>query len=131
APYPHPWNSAPAAGGTHVLKATAKNGGGGSASASISVTVNNKPPTAIITAPMSGALLTGLVTVKGNATDAVGVTMVTFFDGTNMIGSAGSAPYNILWDTNQSTNGSHTLTMSATDVSGKTGVSSPVAVYVD
>jgi len=89
------------------------------------------PPTISITAPASGATLSGTVTVSANAADNVGVTGVQFFvDGANLGLSLAAAPYSVAWDTTTSTNGAHVLTAQARDAAGNIGNAVAVNVTV-
>lgn len=79
-------------------------------------------PTAAFGAPASGATVSGTVTVTGTAADDVGVTGVQL-----RIGSAawqpatGTTSWSFAFDTTKLANGSHTLTVQATDAAGNTG----------
>src|SRR4029453_8639147 len=76
-PYSVTWNSKTAANGSHTLTALARDAAGNTnTSTPVSVTVNNPadttPPTVSITAPVSGATVSGLaVTVSATASDDV------------------------------------------------------------
>ena len=89
-------------------------------------------PTASITAPASGASVSGTtVTVSATAGDNVGVVGVQFkLDGANLGAEDTTAPYSITWNTTTATNGSHTLTAVARDAAGNTTTSAPVTVTV-
>jgi fibronectin type 3 domain-containing protein len=89
------------------------------------------PPSVAITAPSSGATVSGTVAVTANASDAVGVYGVQFrLDGVNLGAEDLVAPYSLNWNTTTFTNGAHTLTAIARDVAGNetTSVSLPVTV---
>ena len=91
------------------------------------------PPVVSLTAPTSGATVSGTVTVTANATDNVGVTGVQFtLDGTNL-GSVvtGAGPgYSYSWNSITVANGTHTLTATASDAAGNTA-SSSVSITVN
>jgi len=90
------------------------------------------PPTAILTAPASGALLTGTVPLTAAASDNSGVvTAVDFLVDETLIGSDDSAPYGVSWDTRSVPNGPHTLKVRARDAAGNVGTSAPVTVTAD
>src|SRR5207245_1500679 len=58
------------------------------------------PPTVSMTAPGSGATVSGSATVTANASDNVGVVGVQFrLDGANFGAEDTTAPYSIAWDT--------------------------------
>src|SRR5882672_5051505 len=81
APYSISWNTAGASNGSHTLSAVARDGllGLTFSSASVTVTVSNAPPpdttppTVSITAPASGAPVSGTTSVSASASDNVGV----------------------------------------------------------
>ena len=88
------------------------------------------PPTVALTAPASGATVSGSVTVSATASDNVGVARVDFFDGTTLVGSDASAPYSVAWNTANAANGTHTLTATAVDAAGNSATSAAVTVTV-
>jgi len=81
------------------------------------------PPTVSMTAPASGATVSGTaVTVSANATDNVGVVGVQFkLDGANLGSEDLTAPYSTTWNTTGTPNGSHTLSAVARDAAGNMG----------
>ncbi len=98
------------------------------------IVLDTTPPTISLTAPTSGATVTGTVTLSATATDNVGVTGVQFqLDGGNLgaVLSGAGPGYTLSWDTTASSNGSHTLTAVASDAAGNQGVSSAVTVTVN
>jgi len=132
APYLTLWNTTFSAGGTHVLSAVARDAAGviGTA-APVSVTVDNVPPSVSITAPASGAMVSGTITISASATDNVGVVGVQFkVDGLYLGPEVTAAPYAISWNTASVANGVHTLTGVARDAAGNTTTSSAVTVHV-
>lgn len=90
------------------------------------------PPLVSLSAPASGATVSGTVTVSATATDNVGMAGVQFqVDGVNLGREVTSAPYSVSWDTKGSTNGSHTLRVVARDVSGNSATSASRTVVVN
>ena len=73
------------------------------------------PPSVSITAPASGASLTGQVTVEAQAIDNVGVGSVSFSVDGLPIGVITIAPYQATWNTANITNGTHILVARAVD----------------
>lgn len=139
APYSVSWNTVNVANGSHVLKAVARDAAGNSrTSVGITVTVANgtlvgdvTAPTVSVTAPASGATVSGTVAVSGNASDNVGVVGVQFkLDGANLGTEDTTSPYSISWSTTAVTNGSHTLTAIARDAAGNQSTSSSVSLTV-
>src|SRR2546428_3715545 len=76
APYAISWTTTTASNGTHTLTAVARDAAGNTATAvAVSVTVFNDttPPTVSMTAPSTGATVSGTITVSADATDNVAV----------------------------------------------------------
>ena len=108
---------------------------GGASSAVVTITDNdNQAPSVTVTNPTGGALFiitpTNLV-VSADATDPDGaVSLVEFYwQGTNKIGEASTAPYAITW-TNASA-GSNALSAVGTDNLARRGTSAPVYVVLN
>jgi hypothetical protein len=139
APYSIVWNSASTANGSHTLTAEARDAAGNQATSTpIIVTVSNgtppdtAPPTVAITSPANNATVSGSsVTVSANASDNVGVAGVQFkLDGANLGAEVTSAPYNIIWNSTSTPNGTHTLTGLARDAAGNQTTSAAVTIVV-
>jgi len=129
-PYTLVWDTTTVTNGSHTLRATARDVAGNTTSASITVTVSNlgtdtTPPTTTITAPASGATVSGTVTVAVTATDPTvanqttsGVRDVTFVIDNVILATDSTAPYSFIWDTTTVANGNHTLLATAEDNAG-------------
>jgi beta-lactamase superfamily II metal-dependent hydrolase len=92
--------------------------------------VDTVPPATSITAPASGATLSGTVSVAASASDNVGVTKVELYlDGT-LQSTDTTSPYSWSWNTTTATNGSHSLTSRAYDLANNVGTSAAVSVTV-
>ena len=87
------------------------------------------PPTVSITAPTGGTVL-GNVTIMASATDNVGVTLIKYYVDGALIGIFAPPVYSLVWNTALVPNGTHTLTVKATDAAGNTGTSAAVTVTV-
>ncbi len=131
-PYTFNWNTASVATGTHTLTARAFDAAGNSAtSASRSVTIDRTAPTVALSAPASGATVSGTVTVSATASDSAGLARVEFYrDGTILIGTDTTSPYSISWNTTTTAAGSHPLTARAFDIAGNAKTSSSRSVTV-
>src|SRR6185295_18000561 len=90
---------------------------------------DTQPPVTSITAPASGATLSGTVSVTASATDNVGVTSVDFYLDGVLQASDTTAPYAWSWNT-AGADGAHTLRTEAHDAAGNLGVSADVPVTV-
>ena len=133
-PYSFNWSNV--AAGTYTLTAKATdNAGGTTTSASVMVTVtpaNNINPTISITTPANNATYTSpaMVVIAATAADADGtVSKVDFYNGSTLLGTVTSAPYNFSW--NNVSVGTYTLTAKATDNSGGTATSAAIVITVD
>ena len=88
-------------------------------------------PTVALTAPASGATVSGTVSVSANASDNVGVTSVQFqLDGANLGAAVTAAPWTTSWNSNTASAGSHTLTAIARDAAGNATTSAARNVTV-
>jgi len=104
----------------------------------ITVFINNdppedaSPPTIIITNPLSGQIVSGLISFSAFAQDNVAIQHIEFFvDGTS-VGTMNESPYQIDWDTTQLENNSqHTLGAEATDTSGNMTIAQPILITVN
>jgi glucose/arabinose dehydrogenase/chitodextrinase len=103
-------------------------GNGSALSQAVSATTPSpdaSPPTASVTAPAAGTVVSGSVNVTATASDNVGVVGVQFLlDGVALGAEDTTAPYGITWDTRAASNGVHALSARARDGAGNTGTSS-------
>ena len=88
------------------------------------------PPTTQVTAPASGATVSGTVTVTATATDNVGVTKIELYVDGALLGSGTTSPTSASWNTATAANGSHTITSKAYDAAANVGTSAAVSVTV-
>jgi len=87
--------------------------------------------TVAITAPAQGATVAGTVTVTASASDSVTIIGVQYqLDGAKIGPLLREAPYSLFWDTSLASNGAHTLTAVAKDVSSNTATSSSLPVTI-
>jgi subtilisin family serine protease len=122
APYEATWWTTDTTNGSHVLKAVARDGSGNQSSSSIMVTVSNDQaaPTVALTNPAAGMTVSGTVTLNATATDDNQVFGVQFkVDGAPFGSEDGAEPFEAVWNTLTTSNGTHTLTAVARDVAGK------------
>jgi hypothetical protein len=137
APFSISWATTSVPNGSHALQARATDlAGNVGASASVTVTVNNvtsdiTPPTVSITAPASGATVSGMVTVRVAATDNSGtVQRVELYKNGTLFATDTSAPFDISWPSEQGANGTTTLFARAYDPSGNKRDSATTTVTV-
>ncbi|MFE8605597.1 Ig-like domain-containing protein [Archangium violaceum] len=88
-------------------------------------------PSAQLTSPAAGAMLTGMATATATASDDYDVTRVEFYEGTTLLGTDDTPPYSVSWNTWNTPNGNRTLTAVGRDAAGNAGSSSPVVVTVN
>jgi hypothetical protein len=92
---------------------------------------DSSAPVVSVTAPSGGTTLSGTANITANASDDVAVAGVQFKVDNQNVGSEDmSAPYSVAWNTTQLANGSHAITATARDTSGKTQTSGLVNVNV-
>lgn len=125
---------APSTSYTYTVKAYDGGGNLSPASNPLDVTTpagDTTPPTVSLTAPASGATLSGTSTLKATASDASGIAGVQFLvDGGPAGAEDTSSPYELPWDSATVGNGSHQLSARAKDGVGNTATSAAVPVTV-
>src|SRR6185295_17881314 len=98
APYAFDLDPASYPDGNQVLVARAYDTAGNAAS-STAVTVRVAlPPTATVTSPAEGVILTGMATVTADAADNTAVTRVDFYVDTTLAGSDTTPPWSATFD---------------------------------
>jgi hypothetical protein len=132
APYAVTW-AGPAAGSHNVTAVATDVLGASATSAPVSVTiVDSAPPTVRIGSPMSGASYAAPANVTLAALASAGpgaaIAKVDFYQGSALIGTATSAPYQVSW--NGVAPGSYAVTAVATDSFGVQASSEVVTVIV-
>jgi len=114
------WPSTGVANGVHTVTARVVDSGGGATVHSRTVTVANAA--AVVTAPVRGAAVSGVVTLTAAATPSVGasVTRAEFFVNGSKVGEDLTAPYALAWDSRTKSAGTKTVSVKVTDSSGQT-----------
>lgn len=91
---------------------------------SVGTYVDTEHPAVTLTQPFSGSTVTGSVTLAAAAIDNIGVASVQFFVDGTLLGSPDLvAPYGVVWDTRNVSNGTHTLAARARDAAGVSATS--------
>ena len=96
-------------------------------------TGDSTPPTVSVTAPVSGATVSGAsATLSATASDSgSGVQSVQFKVDNVAVGNpVTTSPYSITWNSSSVANGSHTITAVATDNANNTSTSTGIAIMV-
>ncbi|MHA7630223.1 Ig-like domain-containing protein [Corallococcus sp. M7] len=88
-------------------------------------------PSAQLTSPAGGTVLTGMATATASASDDYDVARVDFYEGTTLLGTDDTPPYSVSWNSWNTPNGSRSLTAVARDAAGNASPSSPVVVTVN
>jgi thermitase len=86
-------------------------------------------PSVQIVSPTDGSTVSGLVTVRAEATDSSGITRVEFYANGILIGTSNSAPYSMNWNTKK-LSGQYVLTAVAVDTASNSATSAVVIVTV-
>jgi hypothetical protein len=92
------------------------------------------PPTVTVTNPATGVTVSGTVAVTATAVASAPSTAssVTFyFDGASLGSASAVANFSVNWNTTQTNDGAHTLTVIAVDSAGLSTISTPVVVTVN
>ncbi len=95
---------------------------------------SDAPPSVAITAPAVNAVVSNAVMVKANASAPSGtqISSVQFLvNGTNLGSADTASPYTMSWNTSAVPNGTYQIAAVATDSTGTTAASTPVAVTVN
>jgi hypothetical protein len=133
-PYTAPVDTRVLPNGGHTFTAKAYDPAGYVGSSSVSVNVNNAdvtPPQVNITSPISGATLSGTITLTAPASDNMGVTRVDFFVDTVLVGTAtGASPFTTTVDTKTLSNSGHSVFARAYDAAGNIGSSASISFIV-
>jgi hypothetical protein len=128
APYSFSWNTQTVANGGYTLTARATDANGHVGTFTVGVTVDNTAPAVALTSPVSGAALSGIVSLQAEATDNEGVARVDFFVDGVLAASATAVPFHADWDSGSVVNGSHTLLARAHDAANNVTASTQVTV---
>ncbi len=118
-------------GGTLTVEYRAYDNAGNASSVNAQpIMIDSIPPSVSLTAPSSGASLSGTVTLSAGASDNVAVDHVDFLVDGALVGSAPNAPYSFGWNSSGVSDGTHTVTARAVDEAGGAATTTPVSVTV-
>jgi len=137
-PFHYDWNTTSYAGtANHFIFAKVFDTGGNSTvSQVVNVVVLSSlditPPTALITYPVNGQTVSGIISVTSDVNDDVAVSSVDFFIDGSLASSVTVAPFSYSWNTASYANGStHNVYAKVHDASGNTGVSLVTTITID
>ena len=88
------------------------------------------PPVVSITTPTDGSTVSQQVSITAAATDASGVSSVSFSVDGAALSTDTSAPFTATWDSSTVSNGSHSIGATARDPVGNVGTATPIGVTV-
>ena len=88
-------------------------------------------PSVSITAPVVGTVVAGNITIAANASDNVSVSQVQFKVDGILLGTDGTSPYSLNWNSGGMSNGSHSITAIAKDTSSNTTISAPISFTIN
>jgi len=131
------WNTTTVPDGAHWLAAQTTDSTGIIGTSEVAVvTVNNAAssgPVVQLSDPANGSVLSATVSFNATVASSQPIASVAFFvdNGTTPVGTVTSAPYMISWNTTTVPDGSHVITVTATDNLGNVGNSAPVTVSVN
>ncbi|HET6615299.1 MAG TPA: Ig-like domain-containing protein, partial [Dehalococcoidia bacterium] len=134
APYAQALDTTGYANGSHVLRIEAVDQADNATVRTITVTIDNsdsEPPTASISSPADGAVISGSVPFIATATDNLGVRKARFWIDATYLGYDNWQPYTKALDTSLYANGSHTLRVEAVDQAGNTVVATIAVTIVN
>jgi peptidoglycan/xylan/chitin deacetylase (PgdA/CDA1 family) len=94
------------------------------------VQIDSTNPTASVTAPATGSLVSGTVAVTANASDNVAVDHVDLMVDGSSVATTATSPYSFNWNSTSVGDGTHALAARAIDSAGNTVTSSAVTVTV-
>src|SRR5207248_11696511 len=105
-----------------------------SANPSFSVTYNGSTdhtaPTANVTSPATGAIVSGTAPVSASASDNASVSSVDLYVDGTLMATTTTAPYTFNWSTTGVANGSHWLYALAHDAAGNFGTAGTIVLNV-
>ena len=90
---------------------------------------DNTPPSVNIQSPAGGGSIAGVVNVQAIAGDNVGLTSVTFSVDGAVLGTTVGSPCSFPWDTRAAADGTHVVSVTATDAAGNIA-SSTISVMI-
>jgi thermitase len=92
-------------------------------------TADTTPPSDVISSPLDGSTVSGIVAVSVVAVDNVGVVKVELYVDGALYGTSTTSPFTIKWNTRKAAKGAHALSSRACDAAGNVGTSLASTVY--
>jgi peptidoglycan/xylan/chitin deacetylase (PgdA/CDA1 family) len=130
-PYEASFDSSLELEGPLVLVARAVDTSGNrSESRPVTTWIDRTPPSVTVTAPLSGATVSGTTALVADARDNASLTRVEFTVDGSLVATVTAPPWVAAWDTTRTTSSTVTLVATAWDVAGLQTSSAPVTVTV-
>jgi hypothetical protein len=131
-PFDFPLDTLQFASGSHTISARGIDILGNQGEASVAILFDHEAPSVTITAPVSGAMVSGAITVSVEATDSIsGVATVTLYVDNQPHSALNQLPFSFSIDTSGLVPGSHTLAARATDQVGNQAEASIIVVVIE
>jgi hypothetical protein len=130
------WDTTKVPNGTQTISVQAKDAAGNSQSAARAVTVNNPTPDSVkpsvsFTTPLNGSTVRGSITVSMTSNDNVKVTKLMLSANGTSICTLAASSGSCTWNTLTFPNGGMTLTATAYDAAGNSGVAQVVVTVAN
>ena len=93
--------------------------------------VDNTAPTGNVASPLSGSTVSGSITLGVSASDDNPIAGVEYFVNGSSIGTAGSAPFQMSWNSASGGDGGATISAVISDVAGNSTSTGSVSITVD
>ncbi|MDD5411956.1 MAG: Ig-like domain-containing protein [Methylobacter sp.] len=83
------------------------------------VLIDSQAPSLTLTNPANGSVISQPITIDATASDESGIAKVEFFIDDQRVAGITAAPFSYNWNTNNSTDGAHSIRVVATDIAGR------------
>ena len=83
------------------------------------VLIDSQAPSLTLTNPANGSVISQPITIDATASDESGIAKVEFFIDDQRVAGITAAPFSYNWNTNNSTDGDHSIRVVATDIAGR------------
>jgi hypothetical protein len=132
APYSATWATTPGDDGSWDLRFIVEDEAGNTNTTDLpSKIVDNTAPTGNVASPLSGSTVSGTITLGVSASDDNPIAGVEYFVNGSSIGTAGSAPFQMSWNSAAGGDGGATISAVISDVAGNSTATGTVNITVD
>jgi hypothetical protein len=131
-PYSATWATTPGDDGSWDLRFIVEDEAGNTNTTDLpSKIVDNTAPTGNVASPLSGSTVSGSITLGVSASDDNPIAGVEYFVNGGSIGTAGSAPFQMSWNSASGGDGGATISAVISDVAGNSTTTGTVNITVD